>query len=298
MRVWVSGARGFVGSVLVPRLARDGYDVVAADREVDVGDAAAVDTAIATASPDAVVHLAARASVAESYSAGAAAARVNYAGALHVLRAVSRRAPRARVLLVTSGEIYGGSAAGAPFDEATPLAPASPYACSKAAADLLGAAFQARGLDVVRARSFNHTGPGQSETYVAASLAKQLAEMEAGRREPVLRVGNLGAIRDFLDVADVVEAYLRLLDRAVPAAAYNVASGVGRSIAELLEMLIAASSIRPRVEVDAERWRPGNASVGDAGRLRRATGWAPAIAFEVTLEHLLEDWRARVSALP
>lgn len=298
MRVWVSGARGFVGSVLVPRLARDGHDVVAADREVDVADAGAVDAAIAGAAPDAVVHLAARASVADSFRAGEEAARVNYGGTLHVLRAVARHAARARVLLVTSGEIYGGSATGVAFDERAPLAPGSPYARSKAAADLLAAAWQARGLDVVRARSFNHTGPGQSDTYVAASFAKQLAEMEAGQREPVLRVGNLAATRDFLDVADVVEAYARLLDRAVPAGAYNVASGVGRSIADLLETLLQSSSVRPRIEVDAERWRPGNASVGDAGRLRRATGWAPLVPFETTLANLLDDWRARVSEKP
>jgi GDP-4-dehydro-6-deoxy-D-mannose reductase len=297
--VWVSGARGFVGSVLVPRLARAGHDVVAADHEVDVSDARAVDGAIAEAAPDAVVHLAARASVAESFDAAETVARVNYAGTLHVLRSVLRRTPDARVLVISSGEIYGGSDTPVALDESAPLAPGSPYARSKAAADLLAEALSKRGLDVVRARSFNHTGAGQNEPYVAASFARQIAEMEAGRREPVMHVGNLAAVRDFLDVRDVVEAYVHLLDRTrVPAGPYNVASGVGHSIAELLEVLIERSAVRPRVEVDASRFRPARPSIGDATRLRQTTGWSPTIPFETTLGALLDDWRARVSALP
>jgi GDP-4-dehydro-6-deoxy-D-mannose reductase len=289
----MSGASGFVGSALAPRLARDGHDVVPA--RVDVTDAGAVADSIAAAAPAAIVHLAALASVAGSFAAPESFARVNYLGTLHVLRGAARHAPRARILVVTSGEIYGGSAQAAPFDEDAPLAPASPYARSKAAADALAAASP---LDVVRARSFNHTGPGQSDVYVAASFARQLAEMELGRREPVLHVGNLAAVRDFLDVDDVVEAYVRLLHPTLPGGAYNVASGTGRSIAELLELLIEGSSVRPRIEVDAARWRADRASVGDAGRLRRTTGWKPAIPFEATLARLLGDWRARVSARP
>jgi GDP-4-dehydro-6-deoxy-D-mannose reductase len=134
---------------------------------------------------------------------------------------------------------------------------------------------------------------------VAASFARQIAEMEAARREPVMHVGNLAAVRDFLDVRDVVDAYVRLLDRTrAPAGAYNVASGVGRSIVELLETLIERSAVRPRVEVDAARFRPARPMIGDATRLRRATGWSPTIPFETTLAALLDDWRARVSAMP
>lgn len=295
----MSGARGFVGSVLVPRLARAGHDVVAADHEVDVCDAGVVDAAIGAAAPDAVVHLAALASVAESFGAAEAVARVNYTGTLHVLRAVLRRAPQARVLVISSSEIYGGGDSPTALDESAPLAPESPYARSKAAADLLAEAFAGRNLDVVRARSFNHTGAGQKEPYVAASFARQIAEMELGRREPVMHVGNLAAVRDFLDVRDVVEAYLLLLDRTrAPRGAYNIASGVGRSIAELLETLIERSAIRPRIEIDAARFRPARPSIGDATRLRQATGWNPTIPFEETLGALLDDWRARLSASP
>lgn len=293
----MSGARGFVGSWLVPHLEAAGHAVRGVDREVDVRDPAAVTDSIATARPDAIVHLAALASVTASLADPAAAARVNALGTLHVLRAAAQRAPAARVLLVSSGEIYGGGG-GAPFDEASPLLPATPYARAKAVADRLGAAFAARGLDVVRARPFNHTGPGQADVFVASSFARQLAEIEAGRRAPRLAVGNLASLRDFLDVADVVEAYRLLLDRRVPAGAYNVASGVALPIGELLRRLLAACRAAPEVREDPARWRPTNAAVGDAGRLRRATGWAPRIPLDDTLARLLDDWRARVSASP
>lgn len=293
----MSGARGFVGSWLVPHLEAAGHEVVAVDRDVDVRDAGAVEASIAAARPDAVVHLAALASVADSLGEPARAARVNALGTLHVLRAALRRAPAARVLLVGSGESYGPGS-GSAFDETAPLAPATPYARTKAVADRLGAAFAARGLDVVRARPFAHTGPGQADAYVASSFARQLAEIEAGRRAPVLAVGNLAAVRDVLDVADVVDAYRRLLERAVPAGAYNVASGVGVSIRELLERLLALSAAKPELREDPARWRPASAAVGDAGRLRSATGWAPRVPLDDTLARLLDDWRARVSGSP
>lgn len=293
----MSGARGFVGSWLVPHLEAAGHAVSAVDRDVDVRDPAAVDASIGAARPDAIVHLAAVASVAASLADPAAAARVNALGTLHVLRAAERRAAAARVLLISSGEIYGGSG-GAPFDETSSLLPATPYARAKAVADRLGAVFAARGLDVVRARPFNHTGPGQTDVFVASSFARQLAEIEAGRRAPLLAVGNLASLRDFLDVADVVEAYRLLLDRAVPAGAYNVASGVGVTIGTLLGRLLAACRAEPEVREDPARWRPTNASVGDAGRLRRATGWAPRVPLDDTLGRLLGDWRARISRSP
>ena len=296
MRVWVSGAGGFVGAWLLPRVARDGHDVTGADREVDVCDAAAVDAAIAEARPDAVVHLAALASVASSFDDPDAVARVNYFGTVHVLRATLRHAPRARVLLISSSEIYGGSATGDPIAEDAPLAPVSPYARSKAAADLLGAAFAENGLDVVRARPWNHTGPGQTDSYVASSFARQLAEMVLGQRDPVLRVGNLDAVRDFLDVADVVDAYARLLDPTVPRGAYNIATGVPIRVAQMLDSLIEHAGMRPQIEVDPARYRPDRASVGDATRLRRITDWAPHIPLEDTLAQLFDEWLRRLSA--
>jgi len=297
VRVLVTGAAGFVGSALLPKLSAAGFEPIGCDLELDVTDAAAVEAGVVRFAPGAIVHLAALSSVASSMQRAAQTYRVNFLGTWFVLEAALRRAPRCRVLLVGSGEIYGSAPpSAAPHGEHAPLQPRSPYARTKACADLLGAVYAQRGLDVIRARPFNHTGPGQRDDFVAASFARQIAEIECGRRAPRMRVGNLDSLRDFLDVDDVVDAYTRLLGRAVPADAYNVASGRGISIGALLEGLLALSSARPEIEVAAERLRPTDCLVGDASRLRAATGWAPRVPFSTTLERTLEDWRARVRA--
>jgi len=293
----VTGAAGFVGRHLIPRLVAAGSKVHGVDRELDVRDGAAVAALVQQQRPDAIVHLAAQSSVALSLGAPEESARVNFLGAFHVLEAAARHAPRARVLLIGSGEQYGPAEPGAPpFSERSPQRPRSAYARTKACADLLGARHAAAGLDVVRVRPFNHTGPGQSDLFVVASFAKQAAEIAAGRREAVLRVGNLDSLRDFLDVEDVVAAYLRLLDREVPAGSYNVASGVPRRIGALLDTLLHLAGIAPRIEVDPARVRPADAACGDAGRLRAATGWLPHVPIELTLRRVLDDWQARVRA--
>lgn len=297
MQALVTGAAGFVGRHLIPRLEAAGWQIHAVDRELDVCDAAAVETCVADLAPQAIAHLAAQSSVAQSLGDPEASARVNYLGARNLLEAARRRAPRTRVLLIGSGEQYGPAAPGAAaFSESAPFRPHSPYARSKACADLLGAHYAARGLDVLRVRAFNHAGPGQSDVFVLPSFARQAVEIAAGRRAPVLAVGNLDAVRDFLDVEDVVDAYLRLLDRSVPAGAYNVASGEGRRIGALLDALLAQAGVEARIEVDPARVRPADASVGDSARLRAATGWRPRVPFELTLRRVLDDWRARVAA--
>ncbi|HET6303487.1 MAG TPA: GDP-mannose 4,6-dehydratase [Myxococcota bacterium] len=299
MRVLVTGAAGFVGRRLVPHLETLGCSVEGFDHELDVADADAVAERVAGARPEAIVHLAARSSVAESFAAQAEVYRVNYLGARAVLEAARARAPRARVLLVGSGEVYGPGAPGAPgFDESAPLRPGSPYARSKAAADLLGARFAAAGLDVVRVRPFPHTGPGQSDRFAASSFARQLAEAEAGRRPPRVRVGNLDAVRDYLDVDDVVEAYARLLDPRTAPGVYNVASGTGVALRAVLEALLRHARVQPELEVDPARLRPADSLVGDATRLARATGWAPRRPLDDTLARLLDDWRARITGPP
>ena len=214
-----------------------------------------------------------------------------------LLESVALHAPRARVLLVGSGEAYGLAAPGAPpFTEASPLCPRSPYARTKAAADLLGMGYAERGFDVVCARPFNHTGAGQSDIFVASSFARQLVEIERGLRPGVLQVGNLESVRDFLDVADVVAAYALLCDARAPAGAYNVASGRGVSAGALLDQLCSLAKLTPRIEVDPARLRPSDCSLGDASRLRAATGWAPRIPLEATLAGLLAYWRTELSA--
>ena len=296
MRALVTGAAGFVGRQLVPRLAAAGWQVDAFDLDLDVRAPAAVAACVARCAPDAVVHLAGQSSVGASLAQPEETARVNYLGAHALLEALRRHAPRARLLLIGSGEQYGpAEPAAPPFAESAPLRPRSPYARSKACADLLAARYAAQGLDVVRVRAFNHTGPGQGDAFVCASFARQAAEIAAGTREPVLRVGSLDSQRDFLDVDDVIAAYLALLERRAPAGAYNVASGVARRIGDVLQQLLDLAGIAPRIEIDPARLRPADSAVGDAGRLRAATGWSPRVPFELTLSRVLEDWKRRVA---
>jgi GDP-4-dehydro-6-deoxy-D-mannose reductase len=297
VRVLVTGASGFVGGHLVPRLEAEGCRVAASDREMDVADPAAVAARIAEVRPEAIVHLAAQSSVAVSWKQPELTYRVNYLGTRAVLKVAERVAPQARMLMVSTADLYGSAAPGAePFGEEAALRPRSPYARSKAAADLLGGAFAARGLDVVRVRPFNHTGPGQTDVFVLSSFARQVAAIEAGASEPVLRVGNLDSVRDFLDIEDVIDAYVALLDRAVPAGVYNVASGTGVRVGDAPRGLCELAGVEPRVEVNPDFFRPTDIAVGCAGRLRETTGWEPRVPFRRSLERLLDDWRARISA--
>jgi GDP-4-dehydro-6-deoxy-D-mannose reductase len=201
------------------------------------------------------------------------------------------------VLLVGSADCYGPAEPGeSPFSEARPLRPGSAYARTKAAADALGAAFAARGLSVVRARPFNHTGPGQGDGFVLSSFARQAVEIAAGRRPPVLWVGNLDSARDFLDVEDVVRAYLLLADPRLPPGAYNIASGRGVRIGDALAAILRHAGAAPEIRVEPGRFRPTDRAVGDAARLRAISGWEPRIPLDQTLARLVADWRARISA--
>lgn len=294
MRVLVTGASGFVGRRLLPGLTAAGHAVLGTDRELDVLDAPAWTAALAGFRPDAVIHLAALSSVARSFEAPDACYRVNYLGTRTLLASIAATAPRARVLLIGSADAYAATAPqAAPFDESTPLRPRSPYARAKAAAELLGRLARRNGLDVVCVRAFNHTGPGQSEAFVVPAFARQVAAIATRRAEPVLRVGNLASVRDFLHVDDVVQAYLGLLEPRVPAAVYHVASGSGVSIGTLLEGLLRIAGVSVRIEVDPSRYRPTDWLVGDATRLRRATGWQPRIGLEALLRAVYADALAR-----
>lgn len=300
MRALVTGAAGFVGSWLVRELAAAGHTVFAAGHEespppgtrwlrMDVTSTASVREAVEHSAPEAVFHLAGQASVGDSFADPEGTWEVNATGTLRVAGALPKGA---RLLLAGSAEVYGPvPEAEQPIREDRPLRPANPYAASKAAAEM--AALQAGaggGVEVVIARSFNHTGPGQDARFALPSFARQLAEIAAGRREPVLRVGNLSARRDLLDVRDVVRAYVTLMERGASGEAYNVASGEARSIGEAVETLVELSGTGARVEVDEERVRPVDVPLllGDAGKLR-ALGWAPRTPFRRTLEDLLSS---------
>jgi GDP-4-dehydro-6-deoxy-D-mannose reductase len=311
MRVLVTGAAGFVGSWLVPALVADGHTVWAAGQEghalpaeragaewlgMDVTSADSVAAAVERAAPDAVCHLAGQASVGDSFGDPLGTWDVNATGTLRIASALPKGA---RLLLVGSAEAYGSvPEPEQPIREDRPLRPCNPYAASKAAAEM--AALQAGesgGIQVVVARSFNHTGPGQDARFALASFARQLAIIRAGGAEPVLHVGNLSARRDLLDVRDVVRAYVRLMTSGEAGGVYNVCSGSARSMREAVDELVDLSGTRARVEVDPERVRPVDVPLllGDNARLR-GLGWAPRIPFRQTLSDLLEWQAARLES--
>jgi len=270
------------------RLFREaGHDAHGTDREVDVTNPVAIQAALAKHAPEAIVHLAALSSVATSWREPHLCYRQNFVGTRSLLAAAHSACPDARVLLIGSADQYAATTPAAePIDETTPLRPRSPYARTKAAAELLGAAAARRGQNVVRVRAFNHTGAGQPDLFVVSNFARQVARIRLGHQEPIMRVGNLESVRDFLHVDDVLDAYLALLDPSVPAATYNIASGRSTSIQEILDRLI-------RVERDPDRWRETDWLVGDASRLRQATGWQPKISLETILVELYEDWLSK-----
>ena len=300
-RILVTGSRGFVGRHLMARLRTDLPDAELAEAAFDVTDAAAAEAAIRALRPDACVHLAAVAAIPAARRDPERAWRVNLYGTLALARALMAHAPGCVLLFASSADAYGASfRLGRALDEGAPLAPRNTYAATKAAADLaLGAMAAEAGLRVLRLRPFNHTGPGQSSAYVVAAFAEQVARIAAGRQPPVLHVGALDPVRDFLDVRDVCAAYaacLRRADDLAPGTVLNLASGVPRRVGEVLDTLLHLAGVRASVETDAARLRPSDipAATGDAGLARRLLGWTPAIAWEQTLRDMLDDWRDRV----
>jgi GDP-4-dehydro-6-deoxy-D-mannose reductase len=287
--VLVTGARGFVGRHLVDLLG-DG----AQSTDADVTDAEAVNNAIRATQPRAVVHLAALSWVAESWREPARFWEVNAVGTVNVLEGVRREFPEARVLAVSTGEVYGRTAR-LPTPEDTPVAPVSPYAASKAAAELACAQAREAGHDVVVARAFQHEGPGRDDRFAVGSWAHQLAALELAGGGTLL-VGNLEVERDITDVRDVCRAYALLLDPSVPADVYNVASGRSVPLADVVDVLVGLARVPVTVEQDPERLRPADLPVqlGDPSRLASATGWKPEIPLERTLADMLEAARARV----
>jgi GDP-4-dehydro-6-deoxy-D-mannose reductase len=261
---------------------------------VDLMDAEATARGVAEAEPDVVFHLAAQASVPEAWDHPGGTLSLNLTTTLHLLEAVREHAPLARVVAIASGEVYGPPAS-LPVDEDAPLRPQNPYAVSKAAADLLAGMYaDAHGLDVIRVRAFNHAGPGQSDEYVLATLARQAAEGLAAGEGPLRIVtGNPEPRRDFTDVRDVARAYRDLAARQVPAGAYNVCSGEAVSVAELVALLERVTSRPIEHSVDPARVRAHEVMEirGDPARLRAATGWEPAIPLETTLADAVAWWR-------
>jgi GDP-4-dehydro-6-deoxy-D-mannose reductase len=316
MRILITGAGGFVGPHLVGALAarlgaqasivptsRDGGTLPgsgATAAALDVTDSAAVDRAVSDVRPTHLIHLAAVSSLPEAGADARTAWQINTLGTLAVAEAVIRKAPQCRLIFAGSGLVYGESAkSGRPLDEAALLAPTSDYAATKAAADLALGALSAKGLKSIRLRLFNHTGPGQSDAFVVPGFAAQIARIEAGRQAPVIRVGNLDAARDFLDVRDVAAAFARCIQHAAdlrPDVILNIASGRPRTIRSVLDGLLALSRVAIACETDPARLRPSDTPVyvGNAALAHRLLGWAPVHPFSATLATVLAYWRTAV----
>jgi GDP-4-dehydro-6-deoxy-D-mannose reductase len=301
-RVLITGASGFAGAHLARACADAGENVVDLSRSsglrVDLLDAGAVRAAVREAEPDVVHHLAARAHVGESWREPGAYLRDNVAMTFNLLDAVREEAPRAAVVVAASSELYGPPAQ-LPVEESAPLRPQNPYAVSKASADLLAGFFaDAHGLRVVRARAFNHAGPGQEPIYAIASFARQIAAgIVAGQERVRVVTGNPDARRDYTDVRDVVRAYRALTDAAEPGA-YNVCSGRPASAAELLAALgrVAGVEIDHVVDPSLRRANEVMEVRGSAARLHAATGWEPEIPLERTLADTVAWWAEEIRA--
>jgi GDP-4-dehydro-6-deoxy-D-mannose reductase len=313
-RILITGAHGFAGRYTVEALRRicgENVDICATGKEkgssateannqsevLDVTDKAAVRFIVARYQPTHVIHLAGLSAIAAATTDPEAAWRVHVHGSLNVARAILSEAPDCWLIHIGSGLVYGATAkTGTPLDEDMLLAPNDEYSVTKAAADLAVGSLAHRGLKVLRMRPFNHTGPGQLEDFVVPSFAAQIGRIEVGLAPPVIRVGNLDAERDFLDVRDVATAYalaLRTSHTLASNTILNIASGIPRRIGDILDWFLRRSNVKITINVDQSRTRPSDLPriIGDAARARQALGWAPEHSFEDTLSDMLDYYR-------
>ncbi len=312
MLALITGAEGFVGGHLCEYLLEHtDWDLIGTTlgepdqtkrfssqlklHSVDLRSHDDVNSLVVTARPRYIFHLAAQSSVPTSITSPWDTLENNIKAELNLLEAVRRSDQETRFLVVGSNEEYGApKPEELPQTEASPLRPNNPYAVSKIAQDFLGLQYHlAYDIPVVRVRPFNHTGPGQSPRFVVAAFASQIAHIEAGLQEPVMRVGNLATSRDFTDVRDIVRAYHLALTEGEPGEVYNLASGEAYPIEKVLETLLSYSELEIRVEIDPERYRPVDVPVvyGSAEKFHDVTGWKPRIGFEQTLLDTLTHWR-------
>lgn len=315
-KVLITGITGFAGSHLAEFLLLMGLEVYGTARwrsktdnidhlrdslnivNADIRDGYSLQSLLESVNPDYCFHLAAQSFVLESWSSPLETLGTNILGTTNILQAIRSKCPKCRVLIAGSSEEYGlVHPEETPIQETNPLRPMSPYGVSKAATDHLGLLyFMSYKLPVVVTRAFNHTGPRRGEVFATSNFAKQIAEIEAGKKEPILRVGNLEAIRDWTDVRDMVQAYWEVINDGYPGEAYNICSGKGIKVGDMLSMLLGMSGRGIKVEQDPSRMRPSDVPIliGDFEKLRQRTGWEPKIPFEKTLKDLLNYWRERV----
>ncbi len=320
MRAIVTGAYGFVGRYLTRELADAGYEVLAEDiidlypssrsatgfealpdgvvyQKCNLLNASAVEKLVKEWNPDAVFHLAAQSSGALSFKDPVGTVRTNVLGFLNLIEAVRKNKGSARILAVGSCEEYGKrSSEEMPLSENADIEPANPYAASKAAQTILALQyFRAFNMNIIVTRSFNHTGPGQSTTFVFPSFARQCARVKAGIDKPVIRTGNLDILRDFLDVRDVVRAYRLLVEKGETGHVYNVCSGEGLNLQDALKMMIDEAEITVDIQTDPDLLRPVDVPVftGSNRKLCDDTGWERKIAAKEMITDLLKYWCER-----
>jgi len=315
-RVLVTGVTGFAGSHLVDyMLTRGDCEIFGIQRwrsrteniehfadkitllECDLRDATSTRDVLEKTRPDWIFHLAAQSFVPTSWTAPTESLSTNILGQVNLFEGVRHVGLKCRIQLACSSEEYGMVFPNeVPIKETNPLRPLSPYAVSKVAQDLLGYQYwMSWKVDSVRTRGFNHEGPRRGPVFVASDFAKQIADIEKGRKPPVLSVGNLEAQRDFTDVRDMVKAYWLALEKCEPGEVYNICRGQAWPIQQVLDMLLGMTRAKIEVRQDPARLRPSDVPIllGDNSKFVKATGWQPTIPFEQTLRDMLEHWRAR-----
>lgn len=312
----ITGITGFAGSHLAELLLKEKVDVYGIQRwrskteniehikhkikieEADLLDAHSLITVIDKIKPDYIFHLAAQSFVQSSWASPTQTLEVNITGTAHLFEAVRKTGLPITIQIACSSEEYGKVLPNeVPIKETNPLRPLSPYAVSKLAMDYLGYQYhESYDMQIIRTRGFNHTGPRRGEVFAESSFAKQIAEIEKGKREPVVYVGNLEAQRDYTDVRDMVRAYYLAVQKCVPGEVYNIATGKAWRIRDVLELLISMSKVKVEVKHDPTRMRPSDVEIliGNNSKFVKQTGWKPEIPFRNTMEDLLNYWRENV----
>jgi GDP-4-dehydro-6-deoxy-D-mannose reductase len=293
----LTGANGFVGRHLVAAGVDDGafagWNIAPLEKGCDIRDRHSVEAQVRDIRPDAVVHLAAQSFVPRSFEDPAETFAINLGGTLNLLSALTAIGFSGRMLLVSSGDIYGRvPESELPVDESRIPEPRSPYAVSKIAAEQLSLQWhRTEGLDVMVARPFNHAGPGQDLRFVLPAMARQVADIAKGNAPPIIEVGDIDTTRDFTDVRDVVEAYAAMLARGRAGATYVIGSGVERRIRDMLATMCTLAGVDPELRQHAGRMRPAEQRrmAADASLLRDDTAWEPRIAIETTLNDVLNE---------
>ncbi|MDP3940826.1 MAG: GDP-mannose 4,6-dehydratase [bacterium] len=314
-KAFITGISGFAGSYLSRLLLQKGDYVVSGtyhsenslqginditDKltliQVDLTKSDQIDHAIATVDADIIFHLAALASPSQSFKDPSFTFSTNIIGQINLLEAIKKHSHMpSKILIISSAEVYGKVApSDLPIDEETQMRPVSPYAVSKIAQDYLGLQyFMTYNMPIIRTRPFNHIGPRQKPAYAVAAFASQIAKIEKGQQEPVLKVGNLSARRDFTDVRDIVQAYVALVEKGDEGDVYNVGSGTSQKMSDILERLVALSTSKISIIKDASRLMPIDIADNrsDITKVTQKTGWKPAISLDTSLRDVLDYWR-------